>query len=155
MNREDEIRLLGLAIELSRNCPPSETAFSVGCVITDEDGNVLARGFSRELGDTWHAEAVAIEKLKKEARQHPDSLILFSSMEPCSVRKSGRRSCCAEIMENPIRRVVFALREPDTFVTCDGIQVLRQRGIEVEQYGDYDSEVRRINGHLLEGHSGA
>jgi hypothetical protein len=36
------------AIEPSRLCPPSATAFSVGAVIVAAGGEVLATGFSRE-----------------------------------------------------------------------------------------------------------
>jgi riboflavin-specific deaminase-like protein len=56
-------RYLRWAIELSRLCPPSATAFSVGAVIVGEDGQVLATGFSREQEDHDHAEEVALRKL--------------------------------------------------------------------------------------------
>jgi pyrimidine deaminase RibD-like protein len=148
MNEDVERKLLGLTVDLSKQCTPSATSFSVGCVVADFDGKILATGYSREFGDTWHAEAVALEKLKRI--EHPrDKLVLFSSMEPCSVRKSGRRSCCAEIIDSGIRRVVFGIREPRTFVTCEGVQVLRDKGIVVVQRDDSAQEIRRINGHLL------
>ena len=51
------------AVELSRLCPPSESAFSVGAVVVAEDGEVLATGFSREQEEHDHAEEVALRKL--------------------------------------------------------------------------------------------
>ena len=57
-------RFLRWAIELSRLCPPSASAFSVGAVIVGEDGEVLATGFSREQEDHDHAEEVALRKLR-------------------------------------------------------------------------------------------
>ena len=55
-----EHRFLRWAIELSRLCPPSGSAFSVGAVVVSEDGEVLATGFSREQEDHDHAEEVAL-----------------------------------------------------------------------------------------------
>ena len=57
-------RFLRWAVELSRLCPPSGSAFSVGAVIVGEDGEVLATGFSREQEDHDHAEEVALRKLR-------------------------------------------------------------------------------------------
>ncbi len=49
-----------LAVSLARQCPPSDTAFSVGAVIVDAEGAELSRGFSREGGDpVVHAEEAA------------------------------------------------------------------------------------------------
>jgi len=39
---------LEAAIDLSRKCPPSASAFSVGAIVVDADGVEIARGFSRE-----------------------------------------------------------------------------------------------------------
>jgi diaminohydroxyphosphoribosylaminopyrimidine deaminase / 5-amino-6-(5-phosphoribosylamino)uracil reductase len=60
-------RWMELAIELSRLCPPSESAYSVGAVIVDGDGDgdgrELARGYSREDDPHVHAEESALGKL--------------------------------------------------------------------------------------------
>src|SRR5205085_7679261 len=56
-------RFLRWAVELSRLCPPSDSAFSVGVVVVGEDGDVLATGYSREQEDHDHAEEVALRKL--------------------------------------------------------------------------------------------
>lgn len=54
---------LAEAIELSRRCPPSRSAFAVGAVIVAPDGAVLATGFSREGSPVDHAEEAALAKL--------------------------------------------------------------------------------------------
>ena len=51
-------RWLQQAIELSRRCPPSAAAFSVGAVIVSQSGAVIATGFSRERDPADHAEEV-------------------------------------------------------------------------------------------------
>jgi len=55
-------RWLAGAIELSRCCPPSASAFSVGAILVAADGDVIATGFSRERDPHDHAEEVALAK---------------------------------------------------------------------------------------------
>ena len=64
------------AIRLSRYCPPSTTAFSVGAVLVAADGRVLSTGFSRERDPRDHAEEVALARLglpgQSETEAEPD-----------------------------------------------------------------------------------
>jgi len=154
----DERRLLA-AIELSRSCPPSPSAFSVGAVIVARDGRVLATGYSRETGPTAHAEQVALERLAGAAGPDvarsvpglpsgPEGITLYSSLEPCSTRSSFPRSCTELILEAGIPRVVYAWREPATFVNCQGARVLAGAGIEVVELERFAPLVREINAHL-------
>jgi hypothetical protein len=47
---------LRVCIEESRKCPPSDTAFPVGAVIVDAEGQEIARGYSRAVsGNHGHA----------------------------------------------------------------------------------------------------
>ncbi|HTZ54452.1 MAG TPA: deaminase [Candidatus Acidoferrum sp.] len=144
--RDDE-RLLRAAIELSRNAPPSQEAFSVGSVIAAPDGTVLATGYSRERGARSHAEQVALEKAA-ELRLDLRDATLYTSLEPCSVRKSDPRACAGRILDAGIHRVVFALREPSTFVQGHGADVLTDAGVEVIELPADAPLVARINAHL-------
>jgi len=121
------------AIALSALAPPSDTAFAVGCVIVDARGSVIATGYSRELGPHWHAEEVALSKAAGIALT---SATLYSSLEPCSTRKSRPVSCTQLIIEAGIPRVVFGMREPPTFVDCCGAELLAAAGIEVVELPD-------------------
>jgi hypothetical protein len=77
-----------LAVSLARQCPPSDTAFSVGAVIVGAEGAELSRGFSREGGDpVVHAEESALGKLSPGEPRLADATI-YSTLEPCSQRKS-------------------------------------------------------------------
>jgi diaminohydroxyphosphoribosylaminopyrimidine deaminase / 5-amino-6-(5-phosphoribosylamino)uracil reductase len=58
-----DLHWLQEAIKLSRYCPPSATAFSVGAVLIAADGTVLSTGFSRERDLADHAEEVALARL--------------------------------------------------------------------------------------------
>jgi len=144
--RDDE-RLLRDAIALSRAAPPSESAFSVGCVIA-RDGDVLATGYSRERGARSHAEAIALEKAAELGRDVRGAT-LYSSMEPCSVRASGAHDCAAYIIDAGIARVVFALREPPVFVDGHGAEVLARAGVDVVELGAEGGAVAEINAHVM------
>jgi diaminohydroxyphosphoribosylaminopyrimidine deaminase / 5-amino-6-(5-phosphoribosylamino)uracil reductase len=46
---------LAAAIDLSRHCPPSLTAFSVGAILVGAAGQVIATGYSRVVDASDHA----------------------------------------------------------------------------------------------------
>lgn len=146
--KEYDDQMMCKAITLSRLCVRSSEAFSVGAVIVYPYGNVVSEGYSRERGDIWHAEEVAIEKAREKGVSTFGAHI-FSSLEPCSTRLSGRISCCDHIIRAGIKRVVFCVKEPDVFVKCFGDKKLRDVGIDVCIMQKYANEVYEINNHLL------
>ena len=135
---------LARAIELSHRCPPSTTAFSVGAVVVDAAGEAIAWGYSRETDDLVHAEEAALSTLAGDDPRLRTATI-YSSMEPCSRRKSRPRSCSRLIREAGIPRVVFALREPSTFVVGEGTEELTAAGVTVVEYPDLGDQVREVN----------
>ena len=141
-------RLLRDAIALSRIASPSSKAYSVGAVIAASDGVMIADGYSRERGPQSHAEQVAIEKAL-EAGADLRGSTLYTSLEPCSERSSGLRSCAARIVDAGIPRVVFAMREPSAFVEGHGAEVLASAGIEVVEVPEEAPAVAQINAHLI------
>lgn len=144
----DDRRWLSLAIALSRNCPPSTTAFSVGAVIVDRHGTEIARGFSRETPHV-HAEQAALRKLGEEDLS---TATLYSSLEPCTRRRTHHRTCTELITAAGIGRVVIAWREPPTFVhDAHGVEALSAAGVEVVEYPDLAGEAAAVNAPLLIG----
>jgi pyrimidine deaminase RibD-like protein len=146
---QDE-RWLWYTVDLSRSCPPSTTAFSVGAVVVGHDGCVLADGYSREGDAHNHAEEAALAKLD-DHDPRLRSATMYSSLEPCSVRASRPRSCTEWILRAGITRVVFAWREPSLFVDCEGAELLRAAGVEVIEVPALADLVREVNAHLLIG----
>ena len=141
-------RWLQAAIELSRQCPRSRTAFSVGAIIVDARGVEVARGFSREADPHDHAEERALRKAPGGGARLAAATI-YSSLEPCSLRKSRPASCTDLILAAGIRRVVFAWREPPLFVDGRGTETLRHAGVQVLEAPDLAGLAQEINGHLL------
>ncbi|HEY3683281.1 MAG TPA: deaminase [Streptosporangiaceae bacterium] len=143
---DDRVRLRR-AIDLSRACPPSDTAFSVGAVIVAADGREIAAGYSRETDPRDHAEEVALAKAAGDPGLR--GATIYSSLEPCSSRASRPRTCTELILGAGVPRVVFAWREPAVFVDCVGAETLRAAGRTVIEVPDLARDVREINAHLL------
>ena len=149
-------RFLRWAVELSRLCPPSASAFSVGAVIVGEDGEVLATGFSREQEDHDHAEEVALRKLapgQLRPSLGPDPRLrhatLYSSLVPCGARASRPVTCVQHILAAGIPRVVFAWREPRLFTDGEGAEQLRAAGVAVTEVPGLADRARMVNAHLV------
>ncbi len=145
-------RFLRWAVELSRLCPPSDSAFSVGAVVVGEDGEVLATGFSREQEDHDHAEEVALRKLAR-GKLGPDPRLrhatIYSSLVPCGARASRPVTCVGHIVAAGIPRVVFAWREPRLFTDGQGAEQLRAAGVAVTELPGLAERARAINAHLV------
>lgn len=139
---------LSAAIEEARRCPPSATAFSVGAVIVDAAGHEIARGYSRETDPHVHAEEAALAKVRP-ADPRLAGATMYSSLEPCSLRKSRPAPCTALIRAAGIPRVVYAWREPVLFVNGRGAEELAAVGVEVRQVPELEAEARAVNAHLL------
>jgi len=142
-------RWMRLAIELAWQCPPSPTAYSVGAVLVDADGDEISRGFSREGGDpVVHAEESALGKLAADDPRLAGAT-MYSTVEPCSQRKSRPRTCTQLIIAAGLRRVVIAWREPALFVAdCQGYELLAEAGLEVAELPALAALAAAPNRHL-------
>lgn len=141
-------RWLALAIEISRQCPPAAGAYSVGAVIVGPDDVEISRGYSRETDPHIHAEESALTKINLA-----DSLLsqatLYSSLEPCTTRRSRPRPCTDLILAAGILRVVIAWREPSLFVAdCRGVETLTNAGVVVVEIDDLRAAATAVNAHL-------
>ncbi|MGC4943644.1 deaminase [Kribbella sp. DT2] len=148
MSEHDDLRWLRESIELSRSCPVSATAFSVGAVILGADGQVLSTGYSREGDPHVHAEEAALSKLPVDDRRLHEATI-YSSLEPCSKRASRPRTCSELIIDAGIPRVVYAWREPVLFVDGEGDEKLREAEVTVVHLPQLADLVIEINAHLM------
>jgi diaminohydroxyphosphoribosylaminopyrimidine deaminase / 5-amino-6-(5-phosphoribosylamino)uracil reductase len=162
-----DLHWLHEAVKLSRCCPPSATAFSVGAVLIAADGSVLSSGFSRESDPADHAEEVALARLGLPGNswhghsEHshgspgfptgPDlqGATMYSSLEPCAARASRPIPCADLIIASGVGRVVIAWREPPIFVPGGGAVRLRQAGLTVTVIPELAAAARAVNAHLL------
>jgi len=135
-------------IDLSRRCPPSPSAFSVGAVVVAADGTVMATGYSREASPRAHAEEAALAKVDP-ADSRLAGATLYSSLEPCRVRASRPTPCAELIISAGLRRVVIAWLEPPVFAPGGGAALLREAGITVVEAPGLAAEARAVNAAVL------
>lgn len=110
----------------------------VGAVLA-RDGQILAEGYHAHFGGP-HAERAAIECAQ---RRNIDlhGATLYVSLEPCN--HDGKQPPCTQaIIEAGISSVYIASNDPNPLVNGQGIQALRDAGIEVQtgilqQQADY------------------
>jgi pyrimidine deaminase RibD-like protein len=137
---------LNVAIDLSRTCPVSESAFSVGAVLVSAAGDPIATGYSREISPQDHAEEVT---LRRASGADLAAATLYSSLEPCLRRASRPVSCAELIAASGLRRVVIAWLEPAVFQPGGGAAWLATRDIEVVRLADLAEAAKSANAHLL------
>src|ERR1022692_3681744 len=143
---------LAAAIELSRRCPPSESAFSGGAILVGADGAAISTGFSRERDPHDHAEEVALAKAASAgAARRLTVATLYSSLEPCAARASRLRPCAELTIAAGLHRVVIAWLEPPVFVEGGGADRLRTAGVTVIEIPELAAAARAVNAHLLPG----
>jgi diaminohydroxyphosphoribosylaminopyrimidine deaminase/5-amino-6-(5-phosphoribosylamino)uracil reductase len=148
MSQLDDHRWMTRAIELAYRCPPAAGAYSVGAVVVDENNAEIASGFSREVDDAVHAEESALAKLGPDDPRLATAT-LYSTLEPCSQRRSRPRTCTQLILAAKIPRVVIAWREPGLFVAdCQGYELLTAAGVTVEELPELGEQARAMNAHL-------
>lgn len=113
----------------------------VGCVIV-KDGEVIAEGWHARFGGP-HAEAAALAIAGDRAK----GATLYVNLEPCS--HFGKTPPCADaIIRHQLARVVVAMEDPNPKVAGQGIQRIREAGIDVE-VGLMEKEARVLNRSFL------
>lgn len=109
----------------------------VGAVIV-KDNIVLAEGFHQYFGGD-HAEVDALKKIDNRA----EGATIYVSLEPCS--HYGKTPPCVEaIIKSKISKVVVAMEDPNPLVAGRGIQILREKGLEVVT-GVMEKEAKKLN----------
>jgi len=126
------------AISIAEMCAPAPSAYCVGAMLVPAPIAGVERspvtGYSRERPGNTHAEEVALAKASEHGWTSVDlaAATLFTTMEPCGLRLSGKTSCADRVLACGVRRVVIAIAEPPYFVAkCDGAARLAAAGVEV------------------------
>jgi diaminohydroxyphosphoribosylaminopyrimidine deaminase / 5-amino-6-(5-phosphoribosylamino)uracil reductase len=143
-----DIRWLRYAVDLSRKCRPSPSAYNVGAVIVDAAGHDIASGYSRDTGPHVHAEESALARLEPGDPRLATATI-YSTLEPCIERRSRPEPCVDLILATGIPRVVIAWREPALFVAdCQGVERLLEAGVTVVEIAELEHVAKAANRHL-------
>ncbi len=109
----------------------------VGAVIV-KDGRIIGEGYHRAYGGP-HAEINAFNSAKEDVTGDH----MYVTLEPCS--HYGKTPPCAKaIIEKGIKKVTISMVDPNPIVAGNGIQILKDNGIEVE-VGLLGEEAKKLN----------
>jgi len=115
----------------------------VGCVIVHQD-RIIGEGWHQRYGDS-HAEVNAVASVVDQSLL-PESTA-YVTLEPCS--HFGKTPPCADLLiRHGLRRVVICNTDSNPLVSGNGINQLRQAGIEVST-GVLEREGRALNSRFF------
>jgi len=113
----------------------------VGCVIV-KNGKIIGEGYHKRAGEP-HAEINALSDAKYNATASLQGATTYVTLEPCS--HTGKTPPCANaLIKAGMGRVVVAMQDPNPQVAGQGMQRLREAGIEVET-GVLEEQARALN----------
>lgn len=121
----------------ARACGQTAPNPMVGAVLV-KNGRIVAEGYHRKAG-TDHAEVVALKKAGARAA----GCTAYVSLEPCC--HTGCTGPCTEaLIEAGVKRVVYAVNDPNPIVGGKGGRRLRRAGLEVRS-GVMKAEAEELN----------
>ena len=134
----DHCRWMALAIQLARKgLYTTHPNPRVGCVVV-KDGQLVGQGWHQHAGQ-GHAEVNAL----RDAGNLAQGATAYVTLEPCC--HTGKTPPCTNaLIEAKVSRVVVAMQDPNPLVAGNGIELLRQQGIEVSS-GVLEAESIALN----------
>ncbi len=104
----------------------------VGAVVV-KDGHVIATGYRGETGEGRHAEYCALRKINDDVDNVDLSdCTVYTTLEPCSIRKPGKTPCANRLIKGKVSRVVYGLGDKDESVY--GHVSLAEAGIDLDLF---------------------
>lgn len=101
---------------------------TVGCVLLDEAGTILGRGFHERYGGP-HAEPNALADAAARNRDVRRATAVVT-LEPCCHTNKQTPPCVPTLIQAGVRRVVVGALDPNPAVNGEGLRQLRASGIE-------------------------
>lgn len=117
---------------------------AVGAVVTNEATGMILGVGGTAPGGRPHAEVMALRMAGAAAR----GATMFVTMEPCC--HYGKSPPCVEaIAAAGIKRLIYAVEDPNPLVAGKGLEALRAQGVEVRRATDTDEAYWISLGHIL------
>ncbi|KAI9595451.1 cytidine deaminase-like protein [Syncephalis fuscata] len=177
---EQDAYFMRLAIDEANKSVAVDTAYCVGAILVmpnwlaqslsvdscqlEKDKysmTIVSTGYSRELPGNTHAEECCLLKLSSDivdkialasvTTDGSSFITMYTTMEPCVHRLSGKPSCTQRLLATPwIRRIVVGVYEPSTFVQAvDGVEQLRVNNRIVRVLQGWEQACLAPNQHVL------
>jgi diaminohydroxyphosphoribosylaminopyrimidine deaminase/5-amino-6-(5-phosphoribosylamino)uracil reductase len=133
----DTLMMQRALVQAERGLYTTDPNPRVGCVLAHKDA-VVGEGYTSPVGGP-HAEINALSAAGDKARD----ATAYVTLEPCS--HHGRTPPCSDaLIAAGVRRVVYAVGDPNPMVNGGGANALRAAGVVIES-GLLEAEAREIN----------
>lgn len=114
------------AIELAKKAKGFTSPNPIVGAVVVKDNTIVGKGYHKAAGGP-HAEVHAID----DAGEDAGGATIYVTLEPCN-HFGKTPPCTHKIINAGIKRVVVGCKDPNPFVSGNGIQYLKENGIEVE-----------------------
>ncbi len=123
----DDQYYMKFAIDLAKRATGQTSPNPVVGSVVVKDGEIVGFGAHLKAGEA-HAEVNAVQMAGHEKAKEST---VYVTLEPCS--HHGKTPPCSDLLiESGVKRVVVASLDPNPLVAGNGINKLREAGIEVE-----------------------
>ncbi len=138
MAEKAEKKYIALALELAEKARGKTSPNPMVGAVVVKNNRVVGQGFHKKAGAP-HAERIALNKAGKSSK----GSTIYVSLEPCC--HVGRTDPCTDaIIKAGVKKVVYAIKDPNPIVNGCGIKCLRKAGIEVTG-NVLTKEAKRLN----------
>ena len=127
---ESDIQWMSLALTWAEKAMNITTPNPrVGCVIVNPQGVLIGSGHTQSVGQA-HAEIMALQDAEQQGHDLAGATA-YVTLEPCS-HQGHTGPCCDALIQVGLARVVVAVQDPNPQVSGNGIERLRQAGLQVD-----------------------
>jgi pyrimidine deaminase RibD-like protein/NTP pyrophosphatase (non-canonical NTP hydrolase) len=151
---DDDLKYMQLAIEQATQSKDEDDRVhpKVGAVVV-KDNEVLAVAYRGEFQGE-HAEFIALERKLPNAKLV--GATVYTTLEPCTVRRYPKRPCAEWLASRKVGRVVVGTLDPNPLISGKGEMWLRERNIPVERFPTKQmAEIEELNRKFILMHRGA
>ena len=137
-----------LAVDLGKRCVSEDRGKPlVGAVIV-KDGKVLGSGFRGETNEGDHAEYGVLKRL---GDIDLTGALVFTTLEPCSRRKTPTFIPCAQRLVNVgVSEVHIGIYDPNPVIYRQGWKILRDAGVRLRDFpADLREEIAVDNADFI------
>jgi diaminohydroxyphosphoribosylaminopyrimidine deaminase/5-amino-6-(5-phosphoribosylamino)uracil reductase len=123
---EDHIKYMRMALDLAEKARGKTWPNPMVGAVVVRDGRIISQGYHQRPGSK-HAEAEALELAGNQARGSD----LYVNLEPCCHSQKRTPPCTQAIIQAGIKKVIYAMDDPNSNVNGKGARELIEAGIEV------------------------
>lgn len=124
----------------------TSVAPSVGVVIV-KDGKQIGESYRGRTGKGQHAEYGLLQELEGVDLT---GATVFTTLEPCSRRGTGKRPCAEWLVERGVSTAYIGMYDPNPEIYREGWRCLRDHGIELRDYpSGLRAELSKLNSGFI------